>query len=490
MAQDYHRRSFPSCREIVLPSPGSGSLLQNLHFYCINNGSLPVKPVALSAREALPHSDEAERSVLGSVLVDNNQINKAQEILTSEAFYSSRHRKIFQAIERLSQTGTPMDLVTLREELDRAGDLEACGGPAYISDLLDGFSRSMNIEHYAKIVKEKATLRELIHVSQWVGQSALGGEGTTDEILDEAERKIFQVSQGRLKTGFIHIRESADSALKRLEELTEQQEMITGVATGIIELDNMTSGFQRTDLLILAARPSMGKTALALNIACHAALRADKTVGIFSLEMAHEQLFTRMLCSEARIDAHRLRTGRVNNEDWAKIIKSYQTLAETKIFIDDTPGVNIVELRAKSRRLKQEHGLELLIIDYLQLMGGGARYDSRQQEISDISRSLKGLAKELKVPILALSQLSRAPDQRSGDHRPQLSDLRESGAIEQDADVVMFLYREEVYDKEDPDLKGKAEVILGKQRNGAIGKIDLVFIKEHTRFENMEWREA
>ncbi len=449
-----------------------------------------MKLAALSARDSLPHSEEAERSVLGSVLVDNNQINKAQEILSWEAFYSARHRKIFQAIERLSQNGTPMDLVTLRDELDRAGDLESCGGPAYISDLLDGFSRSMNVEHYAKIVKEKATLRELIQVSQWVGQSALDGEGTTDEILDEAEKKIFQVSQGRLRTGFVHIRESGDKAIKRLEELTEQQEMITGVATGIMELDNMTSGFQNTDLLILAARPSMGKTAFALNIAAHAALRADKTVGIFSLEMSHEQLFTRMLCAEARIDAHRLRTGRVNNDDWAKIIKTYQTLAETKVYIDDTAGVNIVELRAKSRRLAQEHGLDLLIIDYLQLMGGGARYSSRQQEISDISRSLKGLAKELHVPILALSQLSRAPDQRSGDHRPQLSDLRESGAIEQDADVVMFLFREEVYDKEDPDLKGKAELIVGKQRNGAIGKIDLVFIKEHTRFENMEWREG
>ena len=449
-----------------------------------------MKLAALSARDSLPHSEEAERSVLGSVLVDNNQINKAQEILSWEAFYSARHRKIFQAIERLSQNGTPMDLVTLRDELDRAGDLESCGGPAYISDLLDGFSRSMNVEHYAKIVKEKATLRELIQVSQWVGQSALDGEGTTDEILDEAEKKIFHVSQGRLRTGFVHIRESGDKAIKRLEELTEQQEMITGIATGIMELDNMTSGFQKTDLLILAARPSMGKTAFALNIAAHAALRADKTVGIFSLEMSHEQLFTRMLCAEARIDAHRLRTGRVNNDDWAKIIKSYQTLAETKVYIDDTAGVNIVELRAKSRRLAQEHGLDLLIIDYLQLMGGGARYSSRQQEISDISRSLKGLAKELHVPILALSQLSRAPDQRSGDHRPQLSDLRESGAIEQDADVVMFLFREEVYDKEDPDLKGKAELIVGKQRNGAIGKIDLVFIKEHTRFENMEWREG
>ena len=449
-----------------------------------------MKLAALSARESLPHSEEAERSVLGSVLVDNNQINKAQEILSWEAFYSSRHRKIFKAIEKLSQNGTPMDLVTLRDELDRTGDLESCGGPAYISNLLDGFSRSMNVEHYARIVKEKATLRELIQVSQWVGQSALDAEGTTDEILDEAERKIFQVSQGRLRSGFIHIRESGEKAIKRLEELTEQQEMITGIPTGIMELDNMTSGFQSTDLLILAARPSMGKTAFALNIACHAALRAHKTVGIFSLEMSHEQLFTRMLCAEARIDAHRARTGRLNNEDWQKISKSYGSLESADIFIDDTAGVNIVELRAKSRRLKQEHGLDLLIIDYLQLMGGGARYDSRQQEISDISRSLKGLAKELHVPILALSQLSRAPDQRSGDHRPQLSDLRESGAIEQDADVVMFLFRQEVYDKDDPDLKGKAELIVGKQRNGAIGKVDLVFIKEHTRFENMEWREA
>jgi replicative DNA helicase len=449
-----------------------------------------VKLTATSVPESLPHSDEAERSILGAILINNGHINKAQELITPDAFYSVRHRRIYQAIERLSETGTPMDLVTLRSELERTSDLESCGGPAYLSDLLDGVSRSVNIEHYANIVKERFTLRELIQASQWIGQNAYQAEGRSDDILDEAEKKIFQISQGRLRTGFIHIRESAEKALKRIEALSEQQEAITGIPSGIIELDHMTSGFQNTDLIILAARPSMGKTAFALNLASHAALRADKTVGIFSLEMSHEQLFTRMLCAEARIDAHRLRTGRVGTDDWQKIIKTYGILSETGIYIDDTPGITIVELRAKARRLKQEADLDLLVIDYLQLMSGGGRHDNRQQEISEISRSLKGLAKELDVPVVALSQLSRAPDQRSGDHRPQLSDLRESGAIEQDADIVMFLFREEIYDRDDPDLRGKAELIVGKQRNGAVGKIDMVFIKEHTRFENLEWRET
>jgi len=449
-----------------------------------------VTVTANTIPESLPHSDEAERSVLGAILIDNNQINKAQELITSDAFYSARHRKIFEAIERLSETGTPMDLVTLRDELERSSDLESCGGPAYLSDLLDGVSRSVNLEHYARIVKERHTLRELIQASQWIGRNAYKAEGTSDDILDEAEKKIFQISQGRLRTGFIHIRESAEKALKQIEALSEQQEPITGIPSGVLDLDNMTSGFQDTDLIILAARPSMGKTAFALNVAAHAALRAEKTVGIFSLEMSHEQLFTRILCAEARIDAHRLRTGRVNSDDWQKIIRTYGVLSEANIFIDDTPGVTIVELRAKARRLKQEQDMDLLVVDYLQLMSGGSRFDSRQQEISEISRSLKGLAKELHVPVLALSQLSRAPDQRSGDHRPQLSDLRESGAIEQDADVVLFLFREEIYDKENQALRGKAELIVGKQRNGAVGKVDLVFIKEHTRFENLEWRET
>jgi replicative DNA helicase len=438
---------------------------------------------------SLPHSDEAERSVIGSVLLDNNAIHKVQEVLGHEAFYSARHRRIFQALERLAEHGAPLDLVTLRAELDKMGELERSGGAVYLAELLDGASRAANVEYYARIVKEKAVLRQLIDTAQWIHANAGSADASTESILDEAEKKIFEVSQGRLRSGFVHIREAADETLKVLEDRTEHQELVTGVPTGYLELDEMTAGLQDTDLVILAARPSMGKTAFALNVVTHAALRQGLSVGVFSLEMSHQQLFQRMLCSEARVDAHRLRTGRISHDDWQRIIHAYRELSQTRVYIDDTPGVSILEVRAKARRLQLERKLDLLVIDYLQLMRGSGRYESRQQEISDISRSLKGLAKELGVPVVALSQLSRATEQRSGDHRPQLSDLRESGAIEQDADVVMFLFREEVYEKDDPDLKGKAEVIIGKQRNGPIGTVPLVFIREFTRFENPEWRD-
>ncbi len=438
---------------------------------------------------SLPHSDEAERSVLGSILLDNQTIHGVQEVLGHDSFYSARHREIFRALEHLSEAGTPMDLVTLRAELERMGELDTVGGPVYLAELLDGASRAANVEHYARIVKEKATLRQLIDAAQWIHATAGTPEAATEEILDEAEKRIFEVSQGRLRSGFIHIRESADEALKLIEDLTDRQELVTGTPTGFLELDEMTSGLQDTDLVILAARPSMGKTALALNFSANASLRHGKSVGVFSLEMSHQQLFLRLLCSEARVDAHRLRTGRIGKDEWQRIIAAYRELSGTRMYIDDTPGVSILEVRAKARRLKLERGLDILFIDYLQLMRGTGRYESRQQEISDISRSLKGLAKELGIPIVALSQLSRATEQRSGDHRPQLSDLRESGAIEQDADVVMFLFREEVYKKDDPDLKGRAELIIGKQRNGPIGTVKMVFIREFTRFENPEWRE-
>jgi replicative DNA helicase len=440
--------------------------------------------------ESLPHSEEAERSVLGGILLDNQLFHRAQEILKSpDAFYSTRHRRIFKALATLMEAGTALDLVTLRAELERMGELDACGGPAYIADLTGGVGRSVNVEHYAQIVKEKAVLRDLIHTAKEIQGAATRPEASTEEILDHAEKKIFEVAQGRLRTGFIHIGESADMSLKLIEELTERKELITGIPSGFVQLDEMTAGLQATDLIILAARPSMGKTALALNVASTAAMRHGSSVGIFSLEMSHQQLFIRMLCSEARVDAHRLRTGRIGQEEWQRIIKAYQELSAASIWIDDTPGVTVLEVRAKARRLKHERKLDLLILDYLQLMRGTTRYESRQQEISDISRSLKELAKELKVPVVALSQLSRAPEQRGGDRRPQLSDLRESGAIEQDADVVLFLFREEVYKKDDPDLRGKAELIVGKQRNGPIGILDLVFIREFTRFENPEFRD-
>jgi replicative DNA helicase len=441
--------------------------------------------------ETLPHSDEAERSVLGAVLLDNRQINKAQELLTHEAFYAERHRRIFQALEELSEVGTALDLVTLRDALERMGVLDACGGVAYLATLIDGTARSANVEHYAKIVKEKSILRELIRSAQQILSSAMRAEGSADQVLDEAEKAIFHVSEARLRAGFLSLREVGERSIKDIEDLTHRRESVTGIHSGFLQLDEMTAGLQSSDLIILAARPSMGKTALALNIGAHASMRNGRKVGVFSLEMSHRQLFQRMLCAEARVDAHRLRTGRIGKDDWDRIIKAYTELSDTPMFIDDTPGATITEMRAKARRLKLERGLDLVIVDYLQLMSGRGRHESRQQEISEISRSLKEMAKELEIPILALSQLSRAPEQRgTGDKRPQLSDLRESGAIEQDADVVLFLFREEVYKKDDPDLRGKAELIIGKQRNGPTGTVDLHFIREFTSFVNPEWRDT
>lgn len=442
-----------------------------------------------NATDTLPHSDEAERSVLGAVLLDNRQLDRALELLESDAFYSLRHQKLFGAMERMAESGTAIDPVTLKSELDRRSELAACGGAPYLAELIHGVPRSANLSFYAQIVKEKWVQRQLIRASQAIMVSAMEAETSSDELLDEAEKAIFQLAENRLNGGFIPISVSAEQSLAAIEELTRRQELITGVPTGFPQLDELTAGLQPSDLVIFAARPSMGKTAFAMNIAAHAALNAGKVVGIFSLEMSHQQLFMRLLCSEGQIDAHKLRTGRVSKDDWQNIIKCYGRLAEAKIFIDDTPGVSIMEMRAKVRRLAREHGLDMIIVDYLQLMQGRGRHESRQQEISEISRSLKELAKEINVPMVALSQLSRAPEQRGKDHRPQLSDLRDSGAIEQDADVVMFLFREEVYDKEDPNLQGKAEVIIAKQRNGPIDTIHLNFIKKFTRFANPEFRE-
>ncbi len=441
--------------------------------------------------ETLPHSDEAERSVLGAVLLDNRQIHKAQELLTFEAFYGDRHRRIFRALEELAQAGSALDLVTLRDVLERSGSLEACGGVAYIATLVDGTARSANVEHYARIVKEKSTLRELVRSAQQILSSAMRATGPADQVVDEAEKAIFHVAEERLRAGFLSMKTVGEQSIKMIEDLTHRREPITGISSGFLQLDEWTAGLQPSDLVILAGRPSMGKTALALNIAAHAAMRNGRTVGVFSLEMSHQQLFSRMLCAEARVDAHRLRTGRIGKEEWQRIIKAFAELSDSPMYIDDTPGVTVTEMRAKTRRLKLERGLDLVIVDYLQLMQGRGRYDSRQQEISEISRSLKEMAKELHIPILALSQLSRAPEQRgTGEKRPQLSDLRESGAIEQDADVVLFLFREEVYKKDDPDLKGKAELIIGKQRNGPTGCVDLHFIREFTSFVNPEWRDT
>jgi replicative DNA helicase len=391
---------------------------------------------------------------------------------------------------KLSERGNAIDLVTLKDELGRAGEIEQVGGPAYIAALVDGVPRSTNIEHYARIIKEKSTLRSLIYSANKILANAYQGEEDADVILDQAEHAIFAIADGKIRDGFVSLRDLAQTSLDTIEKLHARKELVTGVPTGFTDLDEMTSGLQPSDLVIIAARPSMGKTALVLNMAQHVGTKTDMTVGLFSLEMSKEQLFLRMLTAEARIDAHRLRGGFLGERDWGRLAQAIGTLSEAKIFIDDTASIGVLEMRAKCRRLAAEHGLHLVIIDYVQLMQGRGRFENRTLELASISRSLKGLAKELSVPIVLLSQLSRAPESRS-DHRPQLSDLRESGALEQDADLVMFIYREDQYaDKSAPpgDTQGTAELIIGKQRNGPTGIVKLAFIREFTRFENLAGR--
>ncbi|HWC76529.1 MAG TPA: replicative DNA helicase [Blastocatellia bacterium] len=433
----------------------------------------------------LPSNADAERSILGAILLDNSVCNQAIEMIRREDLFLDSHRRIFDKMVALTERGMPIDLITLTDELRRASEFEQIGGATYIASLIDGVPRTDTIEHYAKIVKQKAMLRRLISACGQITAAAFEEEDEADVIIDHAEQMIFQIAEDRVRLGFQYIGDVAQRRLEQIEQMAGRPEMITGVPTGFTDFDQLTSGLQRQDLIVIAARPSMGKTALALNMAQYAA-KSGNTVGIFSLEMSAEQLVSRLLCSEARVDAHRLRTGYLNREEWAKLADALRRLTETRIYIDDTAGSGVLEMRAKCRRLKAEHGLDLLIVDYLQLMSGRGRIESRQQEVSQISRDLKALAKELNIPVIALSQLSRAPETRS-EHKPQLSDLRESGAIEQDADVVCFIFREEVYNSTDEN-RGTAELIVGKQRNGPTGVVQLAFLKEFTRFENM-WRE-
>jgi replicative DNA helicase len=435
--------------------------------------------------KGLPSNVEAERSILGAILLDNAVCNQAIELLRRDDFFLDSHRRIFEKMIALTERIMPIDLITMGDELRRAGEFEQIGGLTYLASLIDGVPRTDTIEPYAKLVKSKSMLRKLITASNQIIALAFEEEDEAEMIVDKAEQMIFQIAEDRARVGFQYVGDVAHRRLEQIEQMAGRPEMITGVPTGFTDFDRMTSGLQRQELIVIAARPSMGKTALALNMAQYASKNAN-VVGVFSLEMSAEQLVSRLLCSEARVDAHRLRTGYLNREEWARLADGLRRLCETKVFIDDTPGVGVLEMRAKSRRLKAEHGLDLLIVDYLQLMAGRGRIESRQQEVSQISRDLKILAKELDVPVIALSQLSRAPEQRS-EHKPQLSDLRESGAIEQDSDVVCFIYREELYNPTDEN-QGKAELIVGKQRNGPTGTIELAFLKEFTRFENM-WRE-
>ncbi len=421
--------------------------------------------------------------MLGAILIHNDAINSAAQIVDSRDFFRDAHRRIWDKMVALSEKSLPIDYVTLKEELGRTGELEEVGGPAYITALGDGVPRSTNVEQYARIVKEKSVLRSLIFSANRIITSAYQAEEDPDTLLDGAERAIFEIAEGRIRQGFVPLKDLVHSSFATIEKLQQHKGMVTGVPTGFVDLDEMTSGLQPSDMVIVAARPSMGKTSFVLNIAEHVGTTTGMTVGFFSLEMSKEQLFMRMLTSQARIDAHRFRSGYLGEKDYSKLSQAMGQLADARVYIDDTASIGILEMRAKCRRLMAEAGLNLVIVDYIQLMQGRGRFESRQQELSSISRSMKGLAKELNVPIICLSQLSRAPEARS-DHRPQLSDLRESGALEQDADVVMFIYREDQYEKSE-DNQGMASIIVGKQRNGPTGEVQLAFLREYTRFENL-----
>jgi len=435
-----------------------------------------------------PQNNEAEQSVIGAILIENEALLKSIEIIHPEDFYRESHRLIFQSMIELFEKNEPADLITLTEHLRNKNKLEEVGGASYLTTLCDQIPTAANIEYYAKIVKEKAVLRRLISCATEIATRGYSNQDEVGELLDFAEKSIFDIAEDQIKSSVYPLKEILKASFKTIEKLYNKKELITGVATGFTELDQITSGFQPSDLIIIAGRPSMGKTAFCLNIAQNAAYESKIPIVIFSLEMSKEQLALRMLCSEARVDAHKMRSGFLTESDWPKLTRGAGRLSETKIFIDDTPGMGVLEMRAKARRLKSEHGLGMVIVDYLQLMRGRSTIDSREQEISDISRSLKALAKELKLPVVALSQLNRRVEDRAV-KKPQLADLRESGAIEQDADVILFLYRDEVYNP-DSQEKGSAEIIIGKQRNGPTGEIRLAFIDRYTRFENYSSRES
>ncbi len=430
-----------------------------------------------------PHSIEAEQSVLGAMILDKEAINTAIEIIRPDDFYKEANKEIFEAILVLFNKNEPVDLITLSEELKRRGTLENTGGVTYLANLSSGVATTANVKYYCKIVEEKSILRRLIRSCDDVIAKSYENSDEVNAIIEKAEKAIFDITQGRHREGFSPLNEVLLSSFSQIEERAANQGALTGLTTGFIDLDNKLSGLQKSDLVLLAARPSMGKTAISVNIVTNAALKANANVAIFSLEMSKEQLVQRMISATAHVDLQKIISGRLSEEEWIQVINSMGPLSQANIFIDDTAGISLMEMKAKCRRLKIEKGLDLVMIDYLQLMQLDGRQESRQQEISAISRGLKALAKEMECPVIALSQLSRAPELRS-DHRPILSDLRESGAIEQDADVVLFLYRDEYY-HEDSEKKNIGEVIIAKHRNGPTGSIELVFKKEFTKFVNM-----
>jgi replicative DNA helicase len=432
-----------------------------------------------------PHSTEAEQSVLGGLLLDNEAWVHVSERISEEDFYRTEHRLIFRAVEALANDAKPYDVVTLSEWLGNHNELEKVGGLIYLANLAENTPSAANIVAYADIVRERSVLRQLIRAGTDICNSAFHTEGrATEDLLDQAERLVFEIAeqQSRGRRGFRRIKDLLVGALDRIDKLFHQDSPITGIATGYTDFDEMTAGLQPSDLVIVAGRPSMGKTAFAINIAEHAAIKEDRVVAVFSMEMPDEQLALRMMSSLGRIDQHKIRTGKLDDDDWPRLTSAVQILQEAKLFIDDSPALTPSELRARCRRIAREHGLGLVIVDYLQLMQVPGTKENRATEISEISRSLKSLAKELSVPIVALSQLNRSLEQRP-DKRPRMADLRESGAIEQDADLIVFIYRDEVYDEDSAD-KGIAEIIIGKQRNGPIGTVRLTFLGQYTRFEN------
>ena len=437
----------------------------------------------LSLERLPPQNVEAEMALLGSMLIDEDAIDAALEILDESVFYKDAHRKIFAAMVALSSERRAVDLVTLVDELKRRGTLEEVGSVGYLTDLAHIVPTAANASYYARIVKEKSLLRSLITAATQIVTAAYEEEEGASELLDRAERMIFDITQRKVEGGFVSVKDVIRHSIETIDQLYQRKEHVTGLATGFVDFDVMTAGLQNSDLVVIAGRPSMGKSAFACGVVEHAGLVLRQPVAVFSLEMSKEQLVQRLLCSHARVESHRVRTGHLAQSDWPRLTSAAGKLSESPIFIDDTPGISVLELRAKARRLKSRHDVRLIVLDYLQLMRGSSRSENRQQEISEISRSLKALARELDVPVIAISQLSRAVETRQ-DRRPQLSDLRESGAIEQDADLVVLLLREEYYNPT-PENKGIAEVIIAKQRNGPVGTVKMTFIKEYTRFENL-----
>lgn len=432
-----------------------------------------------------PQNIEAEQSILGGILLENSSINSALEILSKNDFYSEAHRRIFSVIVELSERNEPVDIITLSNALKDKNMLDSVGGSAYIASLVDNVPSAANVANYAKIVKEKAILRGLISSATDIINSCFETGSDVDEVLDKAEHSIFEISENKVRPSFYPIRDIVKDSFRSIEDLFARKELITGVPTGFEKIDDLTSGLQKSELIIIAGRPSMGKTAFALNIAQYAALEGQTPAAIFSLEMSKEQLAFRLLASDAKVDSQRLRKGFLGETDWPKLTAAAGRLSEAPIFIDDTAAITVLEMKAKSRRLKADQGLGLIVVDYIQLMRSGSYRESREQEISEISRSLKALAKELNVPVVALSQLNRKVEDRTN-RRPQMADLRESGAIEQDADVIAFIYRDEVYNKSDDNPeKGIAEIIIAKQRNGPTGTVKLAFLEKFTAFENL-----